>query len=147
MKKIYLFALVLILAACSFGGTEFSRNQQKWNNANITHYRFQLTVSCFCAFRDKMPLTVEVQNGQLVSMTYSDGTPVSADDQTNMGFNQYATIDNLFGYTAQRMKDADEVKVTYDPEYGFPVEVNIDAIKDAVDDELYLSVSGFEKIQ
>ena len=94
-----------------------------------------------------MPLTVEVQNGQVVSMSYADGTPVSADDQTNMGFNQYATIGNLFNYTAQRMKDAEEVNVTYDATYGYPTEVSIDGSKQIADDELYLSVSGFEKLQ
>ena len=147
MKKLILITLVFILAACTVGGSELSQNQTKWQNANIAHYRFQLDVSCFCAFREKMPLTVEVQNGQVVSMTYSDGTPVSADDQTNMGFNQYATIDNLFRYTAQRLKDAEEVNVTYDATYGYPTQVNIDGKKEIADDELYLSVAGFEKLQ
>jgi hypothetical protein len=36
--------------------------------------------------------------------------------------------------------------VTYDPTYGFPTEINIDFIEFAMDDELYLSVSGFEPL-
>lgn len=146
MKKFILITLLLILTACSAGGSEFSQNQKKWENANINHYRYELTVSCFCAFRDKMPLTIEVQNGQAVSMTYVDGSAVSADEQTSMGFSQYATLDDLFKYTEQRSKDAAEVKVTYDSTYGFPTEVSIDGNKQIADDELYLSVSGFEKL-
>jgi Family of unknown function (DUF6174) len=145
MKKFILITLILILTACSAGGSEFSQNQNKWQNANISHYRFQLNVGCFCAFRDKMPLTVEVQNGQIASMKYADGTQINADEQAN--FAQYATLDALFDYTAQRMKDAAEVKVTYDATYGYPTEVSIDGNKQIADDELYLSVSGFEKLQ
>jgi uncharacterized protein DUF6174 len=147
MKKFILITLLFILTACSMGGTELSQNQQKWQNANITHYRFQLSVGCFCAFRDKMPLTIEVENGQVTSMTYADGTAVSAEEQTNMGFAQFATMDDLFKYTAQRTKDAAEVKAAYDATYGYPTEVSIDGNKQIADDELYLSVSAFEKLQ
>ncbi len=147
MKKFILITLVIMLAACSAGGSEFTQNQTKWQNANFTHYRFQLSVGCFCAFRDKMPITVEVQNGQVASMTYADGTSVDASEQANMGFDQYATIDALFQYTAQRMKDAAEVTVTYDSTYGYPTTIYIDGSKQIADDELSLSVSGLEKLQ
>ena len=146
MKKIILITLVFVLAACSFGTkSELTRNQEKWQNANIAHYRFNLNVGCFCAFRSNMPLSIEVKDGQVVSMKYADGTQVNENDRAS--FDQYATLDTLFDYTSKRMKDADEVKVTYNATYGYPEEVSIDAIKNAVDDELYLSVSGFEALQ
>jgi len=144
MKRILLIAIVLLLAACSASGSEFSRNQKTWDDTNISHYRFELNVSCFCAFRDKMPLSIEVKDGQIVSMTYVDGTQVSAEERAI--FEPYSTLDTLFAYTAQQMKDADQITVKYDATYGFPVEVNIDAIQNAADDELYLSVAGFEKL-
>jgi Family of unknown function (DUF6174) len=144
MKKIILSVLVFILAACSMGGSEFSQNQKKWQNANISHYRFELNVGCFCAFRNNMPLTIEVQNGQVTSMSYADGTQVNESERTI--FDAYSTLDSLFDYTAARMKDAAEVKVTYDSTYGYPNEVSIDNNKEIADDELYLSVSGFEKL-
>ncbi len=147
MKKFILINILFILTACSVSGSELSQNQTKWQNANIAHYRYQLSVGCFCVFRDKMPLTIEVQNGQVVSMKYSDGTAVSAEEQANMGFAQYATIDNLFKYTEQRSKDAEKVDVKYDATYGYPTEVSIDGSQQIADDELYLSVSGFEKLQ
>src|SRR5258706_1788917 len=96
MKKIILIALVFVLAACSMGGREFSQNQKKWNDANITHYRFELNISCFCAFRDQMPLKVEVQKGEIVSITTSGGSVVSQTDAGYETFSKYATIDKLF---------------------------------------------------
>ena len=41
---------------------------------------------------------------------------------------------------------ADEVIVKYDQTYGFPTDVTIDFEKQATDDELYLTLSNFEKL-
>jgi len=81
MKKLTLLLLALILAACTAGGgTELSRNQSKWQDANITHYRFDVSVGCFCLFRSQMPMTVEVQNGEIVSMIDVNGEAFPMDD-------------------------------------------------------------------
>src|SRR6185503_4242128 len=115
MKKFLLVVLTLILAACSAGGSEFSRNREKWNDANITHYRFELNIGCFCAFRDQMPLTVEVLNGEVVSMTESDGSVVENTDTNYQYYVPYATIDKLFSeLEADLGSKAEEVAVTYD---------------------------------
>ena len=147
MKKILLSIFIFVLAACSTGGSEVSRNHQKWNDANIQHYRFELSIGCFCPFRDQMPITVEVLNGKVVSMTGKDGKLVEATDPNYEYFASYATIDLLFSELEKDLGGkADEVTVTYDPTYGFPATVTIDFIKNAADDELYLSAKGFEKL-
>ena len=148
MKKIVLITLVFILAACSMGGSEVSRNQQKWNDANINHYRFELNIRCFCAFRSQMPLSVEVLNGEVVSITGSDVSIIGKTDANYEYYSRYATIDRLFSELEVDLGgEADEVTETYDATYGFPSTINIDFIKNAVDDELYLNASGFEALQ
>ena len=146
MKKIILLLLAFILAACSFGtSSELDKNLQKWQDSGITHYRFSLNIGCFCPFRDQMPITVEVQNGEIISMNASDGTPIAATDPGYETFSRYATIDRIFStLEAGLAGDADEVTVTYDPTYGFPNEIYFDYIQAAADDELSLSVSNFE---
>ena len=147
MKKIILTMLVLILVACSAGGTDFSRNQQKWTDANIQHYRFSLNVGCFCVFRDQMPLSIEVLNGEPVSITAADGSLVDATDPNYQFYEPYVTIDKLFSeLEANQAGGADEVTVTYDATYGFPSETTFDFVKDATDDELYLSAYEFEAL-
>ena len=147
MKKIILLTLIFILAACSMGGSELSRNQQKWQDANIQHYRFSLNIGCFCAFRSQMPLTVEVLNGEVASMTGPDGNLIDTTDANYAYYSTYATIDRLFAeLKSDSVQKADELTVTYDPTYGFPSEIGIDFIKAAMDDELHLSASGFEKL-
>ncbi|NJC95220.1 MAG: hypothetical protein C3F07_06940 [Anaerolineales bacterium] len=147
MKKLTLVLLALILAACSAGGSELSRNQSKWQDAGITHYRFQLSVSCFCLFRSQMPLTVEVQDGEVVSMIDVNGEAFPMDDPMSDLVMKHATIDRIFSELgSDPVQKADNLTVSYDPTYGFPTEVAIDYIELAADDELYISVSGFEPL-
>lgn len=148
MKKLILILLVFILAACSAGGTELSRNQQTWEGANISHYRFELNLSCFCAFRNQMPITVEVRDDEVVSVLGPDGNPITASDPSYEYFVKYATIDRLFAEleTVIANNEAGEVVVKYDATLGFPTEASIDYIKEAIDDELYIGVSGFEQL-
>jgi len=147
MKKITLLLLALILAACSAGGSELNRNQSMWQDAGINHYRFQLNVGCFCLFRSQMPMTVEVKNGEIVSMTDVNGEAFPLDDPMSEFVLKYATIDRLFSeLESDSVREADNLTVSYDPTYGFPAEVAIDFIELAADDELYLSVSAFEPL-
>ena len=147
MKKILLSAtlVAIVLAGCSYvANTEQSNARARWQSSRISHYSYKLRVGCFCAFTERMPLSIEVKDGKVVSMTYRDGAPVSAEQQQI--FAQYQTIDALFDFTSQTIGKADEIKTGYDPTYGFPATVQIDFIKQAVDDELGLSVTDFQPL-
>lgn len=150
MKKLlFIFILMaLVLSACAAAAvsgsqTEIGQNQQKWQDANISHYRFHLSISCFCVFVENMPLIIEVEDGKMVSMEFHNGKEI--DPSLLELFNKYATIDQIFAeLEAGQNGAADEVTVKYDPTYGFPTEATIDVVKEATDDELYLTISDFE---
>ena len=147
MKKIILLVLSLLVTAC-FANSEFDQNLRKWKDANIAHYRYQLTIGCFCPFFEDMPLTIEVENGELVSMTRADGAPLGPADLNYQYFEGYSTMDRIFtALEASLNGEADEVIVSYDPQYGFPVDIAIDRIKLAVDDEMSLQVTNFEVLK
>ncbi len=149
MKKLILLTLIVILTACSFGTpTDFEKNRQTWQDSGITHYRFSLNIGCFCVFRNQMPITVEVQNSDIVSMTYPDGTLVAETDPNYVSFLRYSTIDRIFAeLEAGLAGDAEEVTVTYDSTHGFPSDIYFDYIQAAADDELSLTVSDFETLK
>ncbi|HNB42266.1 MAG TPA: DUF6174 domain-containing protein, partial [Anaerolineales bacterium] len=114
MRKILLLVLALLLVACS-AASEYDQNIKKWQDAEIAHYRFDLFIGCFCPFRDVMPLTIEVQNGKVVSMTQADGLVVATDDPSYELFMSVASVDALFARLDSSLNgDADEVLVTYD---------------------------------
>lgn len=150
MKKLFLLIMTLILAACSVANaagnqSEIEQNKEKWQDANISHYRYHLSITCFCIFSQDMPLVIEVQDGEIVSMEYQSGKEI---DPANLElFEKYATIDRMFTELEAGINgEADEVTATYDPALGFPTEVTIDFVKDATDDELYLSILNFEEL-
>lgn len=147
MKKILLLVLSLVLVACS-ASSEYDQNLKKWQEANIEHYRFDLFIGCFCPFRNVMPLTIEVQNGEVVSITQVDGVVVATDDPSYELFISAASMDSLFTMLEADLNgDADEVLVTYDATYGFPTSISVDQIKEAVDDEIFYQVENFEVLQ
>lgn len=146
MRKLIFTFMILALTACSMGGqTEIERNRKKWQDAGISHYRYNLFVGCFCVFNQDMPLVVEVKDGEVISMEYQSGKEIEANNREL--FDKYATIDRIFAELEKDINgEADEVVVKYDPTYGFPTEANIDFIKDAIDDEQALTISNFEKL-
>jgi len=150
MKKLVLMVMAFLLAACvsanALGSqSEFEQNQEKWQAAGISHYHYQLSISCFCVFTQDMPLIIEVRDGKIVSMEYLNGKQI--DPSLLELFERYATIDRVLGEVKAGLNGAaDEVIVKYDPTYSFPTEVKIDVEKQATDDELYLTLSNFEKL-
>src|SRR5215203_3867654 len=56
MKKLLLLMLAIVLSACttianaSEPKSEVQQACDKWQAANISHYRFELFISCFCVF-------------------------------------------------------------------------------------------------
>ena len=147
MKRIFLsLALTaLLLGSCSvMEKSDLARARDQWTAANIRHYRYSLRVACFCGFTDKMPLSIEVQDGKVLSMTYKDGSPVP--DSDRQIFARYQTIDALFDFTNENLGKADKVQVAYDRTAGFPTSVQIDLMKNAADDELDLTVENFQAL-
>jgi hypothetical protein len=148
MNKPILLVLIFLLSGCATPvHGDFDHHRKKWQEANITHYRFELSMVCFCAFRNRMPLRIEVLNGEIVAMFSADGDLIAAADQDCRYFSRYATLDRLFAELQSGLNgQADQVTAIYHSVYGFPMRINMDRIKGAADDELELTVSEFEKL-
>ncbi|HEX5808254.1 MAG TPA: DUF6174 domain-containing protein [Anaerolineales bacterium] len=149
MKNLILIVMALILAGCAAMGnalgsqSEIEQNKEKWQDAGISHYRYNLSISCFCVFTQDMPLIIEVQDGQVVSMEFQSGNEI--DPSFLELFEKYATIDRVFTEVEAGLNGgADNVVVTYDPTYGFPTQVTLDFEQQAADDEIYLTLSDLE---
>ena len=146
-KRTILFVLLiltLVLTACG-GQSALNKNRDKWTAQGISHYRFELTISCFCPFRDVVPVTVEVLDGKIISMIGADGQPLAENFRST--FDQAGTVDLLFAIAEENLANADQVSVTYDAAYGFPSSIVVDRIKMAVDDEISYYVENFEVLE
>jgi hypothetical protein len=143
-----LAALVYALAFGVPGSSQVRQldaNLQRWQAQGIAHYRMQVNIGCFCPFFDRMPLTVEVQDGQVLSVADAKGQPVAADDPIrSFGNEQLMTIEGVFAYAREAFQTADKTEVAYDPALGFPRSLSIDSIELAMDDEMSVLISEFE---
>jgi hypothetical protein len=139
--------MVVVLTACASVGaasSDFDLARDKWQDAGISHYRFNLNISCFCIFTQDRPLNIEVQDGEVVSMEYQSGNEI---DPSNIElFERYATIDRIFAELETALVEADSVTVEYDETYGFPTQVSIDLDQQMADEEIYLTISDFDTL-
>ena len=114
-----------------------------WADQGIDDYQYTVQVSCFCMVEATRPVTVEVQDGQAVSLTYADdGT--AADPAL---FERYDSIDKIFAIISEaEAQEPARLDVTYDEATGVPQSIAIDISEQMADEELYLEISGFEPL-
>ncbi|MBM4412197.1 MAG: hypothetical protein FJ040_01930 [Chloroflexi bacterium] len=126
---------------------ELAANYTRWNEAGIRDYRFALMVGCYCPMYAMMPITVEVRDGAVVTLTDANGVVVALDDPGAGFFMKYTTIDGIYAeLTSARFGEADKLTITFDSSYPVPATISADFIEMAVDDELYMGISGFTVI-
>ena len=121
---------------------ELFRNREKWQNAGISHYSFRLFRGCIC--EDNEDVLIEVENEQILSMVYQSMRTMNEYDRAF--FESLGTMERLFSTVEQELSgESLKVTVTYDPVYGFPVEI-VSERSEGADDELNLTISDFEML-
>lgn len=139
------FVVLLIgLTACRSAGQSpqgvLNRNRNSWNDQAPSHYQFTLQVGCFCVPDFTRPVQIEVRDGTVVSKSYADNGQAVNNDF----FESYDTMDELFAVIEKAIEDeADVIDIAYHPDYGYPEQISLDYIKEALDDEVAYRVLTF----
>jgi hypothetical protein len=146
MKKIGLIFLIFLIAFLSACGASqrpaLEQNRSLWESQAILHYRFNLKIGCNCPWYDLMPLTVEVKNGEIISMVASNGGNITPYLDT---FRQHSTIESLFDTVDSAIsRGVYELEVQYDVTYGFPTSIVINPSRMITDDETGYYVTDLE---
>ena len=106
----------------------------RWAASGITTYTITINNLCFCGFGG--PAEVTVVDGDVVDIAMADIEAERAALDPNLGF--VLTVDDAFDLIEEAR--ADRLHVAYHPELGYPVEIDIDYITNAVDDELQVLI-------
>ncbi|MBE9205146.1 hypothetical protein IQ244_01060 [Nostoc sp. LEGE 06077] len=124
--------------------TQLKVNRQLWNQQRLANYRFTFSRSCFCLPKATQPVVITVRNGQVASITaVNNNEPVDAEL-----FQQYNTIPKLFGIIDDAItRKASSLTVKYDPQLGYPTQINIDYNQQVADEELFLTISNLEPLK
>jgi hypothetical protein len=99
--------------------------RELWLAAGPADYRFTVDVRCFCPTAE--PVEVTVSDGQVVSARPAPPEYWSA---------VVVPVPDLFRLVGELRGSADSVDVSYDAELGFPTDISVDRITEAVDDEV-----------
>ena len=110
---------------------QLDRNRARWEALGLTSYTVHERVSCYCVFGPD-EVIIAVDAGEIVSVTNAEtGQPV---DTATSRF--YYTVDDLFDMLERAVREADSLRVSYDPTFFYPTEIAIDWIEPAIDDEI-----------
>ncbi len=110
-----------------------------WAEADADDYRFEFQRFCFCDPNSVRLTRIEVSGGTVSSAIYLDvGEPVT-------GLSSLPTIESLFDEIEAAIDgEAYLLMADYNPAMGYPTDVPIDFIENAIDDEMSFSVSAFQ---
>jgi hypothetical protein len=144
-KKLWLIgvsaAFAALLAGTAHADTsrqEFNAARQKWQVAEIHDYSFTFFQSCFCLNRQAVRVVVKDDKVHSANNVRGD-TAVTAEQ-----VGKPLTMTEIFqqieeGYA----KPADRIRLSLNPQYGYPEEVYIDYVEMMADEELRYSISDF----
>jgi hypothetical protein len=112
--------------------------EQRWVQAGVQNYTIVVQRLCFCGYT--RPVRVTVRQGQIVSRVDAETGEVAPPQANNI-----TEVLGLFALIRDAIdRDAYRLTVTYDGTTGIPLQINIDYIGNAVDDELNVRASEFQ---
>ncbi len=137
-------ASAVALSACSGNPTladeeaQMERSRQVWNAQGIDDYRMIVRITGGMLGGSAL---VEVRDGVPVSVQPAEGGPQHLPMSAFAG---YDTVEELFAILERAFdRDVHELKAEYDPHFGVPIDVDIDPMRDAIDEEHGFVVEGF----
>lgn len=138
-----LLLLTAMLAGCSSTGPsdtiQLEAARARWSGSGIaSHYQVELSRLCFCGFPGAFSRTaLVVTNGQIVQ-----AWDVGTGDAVPAGlWGQFPTVIQLFDLIAAEIAaGSDLIQVSYHPDHGAPMTIFLDRIRQAIDDELSITI-------
>ena len=142
-------AVALALAGCdspfSSSGPEedLEEARRTWSGQGIDSYTFKVSQLCFCGPDTQGTFAVVVVRGSVASVTdVETGAPRTPNPFVPL------TVLALFAKVEDAIdRDADRLDVRYDPRLGYPLEIAIDFIERAIDDEVTYTASDLRGIR
>jgi Family of unknown function (DUF6174) len=145
MKPLSLLFLGVLISGCTLTGpgstaelTDIVEARARWEQWGLDDYDIDLTRSCFCIGAGEM--TVLVRDDTVAAVLQEDN--LWSSDQS--WWQYIPTVDGLFDLAEEALDDAASADVTFSQSHGYPVEISIDWIREAVDDEISYSVSSID---
>ena len=106
----------------------------RWRASGTRVYAMRVRAACGCPMYG--PWDIVVRDGVMAS-----ATPVDRESQLNV-IEGFRTVDELFGQLDRAVREAGRVSAVYDTAMGYPAQVYIDWIANAIDDEMAWTITS-----
>ena len=134
-----LAVVALAVSGCSDQGpdlgpqAELRRNESLWSTTRPASYVYTVERQCFCLGSSRGPVRVSVVGASVAARVYTaTGEPVP-EELAEL----FPSVDGLFDVIRDALqRDAHELRVTYEPGSGVPLEIWIDYVATVIDEEL-----------
>ncbi|MDJ0728455.1 MAG: DUF6174 domain-containing protein [Crocosphaera sp.] len=119
---------------------ELKENHQLWRSQQIKNYQYIYQQQCFCPPPSNTPLKVFVKNDKIAQVVHLNNNQLI----TDLTFPK--TIEELFNIIEDAInRNADEILITYDANFGYPTRVAIDYQKILADEEITYTVESLSQ--
>ncbi len=147
-RRLLYFIPILWLSGCRLLNPtdpldELDHAYDLWATRGYDSYSYEVIRSCFCGLPGV---------GRVVVVVVHDWVPVAAwnaDTGEPFGPGEVAafpTVEDLFDLAEDAIRHADRFTIEYDDRLGYPRVLDIDYLKNAIDDELFVGSSRLEPI-
>lgn len=138
-----LLLLALVASGCEAltGPSQTDRLAEavlRWDGAQQISYEMDIIRGCYCGYIDAgHVVTIRVHHGAIVDARFKEsGDPIEGEHGDLL-----PTVASLFALIADAIeRKAYKLTVQYHPVHGAPMSIDIDYIKNAIDDELSFSI-------
>ena len=131
---------------------QLQQHRRQWQAQHIRHYRYQ--VQAWEGIGISYPVLIEVANGKpaairlAITPTPAPLLPPPDSRLVAQIVRRYDTIDKVFDIVQAALDQrAQEIRVSYDPTFGYPTQIFVDPMKGRADDEFSLAISRFEVLK
>ena len=126
---------------------ELDSQRTLWEQTRSSDYTYEYNVLCFCSDNLGQTVKATVTNGAIESVVYAESGEYGESGKPPVrwgGGLGYHTIDSLFDVIQDAItNEADQLTVSYNSEFGYPTNVEIDRMINAIDDEYTFTASAY----
>ena len=135
-----LFLITLAFSGLCSADELLSANRSLWKAAGIASYEYRYEKTCDCHRDTPAETIVTVENGLVVGVRYDRDDYLQEISVAEDSYRWFRTIDDLFTLVETASRNAATLRVTYEPELGYPAYVYIDYDHAMVGEEVELRV-------
>jgi hypothetical protein len=123
------------------------RNRLKWERQDVGAYSITMRFLCNCQSEVLRPVSLVVREGWSESFRYGDDSGMT--EVPTLYRSRYHTVAGLFDQVEKLIaeEEVDQLRVSYDPDYGFPTNIYRNEEFCISDDELSILISDFSRIE